>query len=629
MAALVISISLDISIKSVGSSFLRVILIGSIFVEVPIAPEVGVAVASAAKVLKLDTHSLLKVNPSESSPPPVSVAPMVSLFLCSDDSESDTEILERHVSPTTSTLEIPTASILPAPSAIVAPSSEFPLASVDAPPGIRIRLDLYPVRPLPSHRLALRYTSHHLDHFTSISSSGHSSSDHSSSGHSILGHSLAGHSPPDTTVADSSTPQRFVHPPIARTPRCNEAYLRRKSAPLSTMYPLTTSESLAGDSSSESYAEPSRKRCRSSVAFVTSSTHGTRALVPSRADLLLPRKRFRDSISPEDSVKEDIDTDVLADIEADATTDEVAVYSDVEAKVDVGISMEVNVGVDVEDEVESSDRGTIEVGVDVVAGIDIPNGMLMPNAVERLEQVEEGFQDIYDHVIEIPLQRIEDIETEHRELEARSLIDSGERASLLEQVVSNMTITRSSMTPKAIKELVNRRVEEALAAYEATRAANALRGLKVSLRSLVTCLGLGFARSFTAPRPHGTYFPTTIILSSLAFYSSSLPLLLVTLFYLLSFSFLLLAYQFLLSYDCFLLATCNKHETYKTFYLLLAIEYATTFLLANLFHSLAILLHSFTLLLAIFLLSNIPCCCVLMLTRCDQKDLLHAFFFAA
>ncbi|GKF99096.1 hypothetical protein Tco_0297879 [Tanacetum coccineum] len=37
-----------------------------------------------------------------------------------------------------------------------------------------------------------------------------------------------------------------------------------------------------------------------------------------------------------------------------------------------------------------------------------------------------------------------------------------------------MTITRSGMTPEAIKELVNRRVKEALAAHEATRAANAL-----------------------------------------------------------------------------------------------------------------------------------------------------------
>ncbi|GKE00077.1 putative reverse transcriptase domain-containing protein [Tanacetum coccineum] len=38
-----------------------------------------------------------------------------------------------------------------------------------------------------------------------------------------------------------------------------------------------------------------------------------------------------------------------------------------------------------------------------------------------------------------------------------------------------MTITRSDMTPEAIEELINRCVEEALAAYEATRAANALK----------------------------------------------------------------------------------------------------------------------------------------------------------
>ncbi|GJS50303.1 reverse transcriptase domain-containing protein [Tanacetum coccineum] len=37
-----------------------------------------------------------------------------------------------------------------------------------------------------------------------------------------------------------------------------------------------------------------------------------------------------------------------------------------------------------------------------------------------------------------------------------------------------MTITHSGMTPEAIEELVNRRVEEALAAHEVTRAANAL-----------------------------------------------------------------------------------------------------------------------------------------------------------
>ncbi|GJS44413.1 hypothetical protein Tco_0569456 [Tanacetum coccineum] len=101
MAALVFSISSDVSVESVGSSFPRVILIGSISVEVSIAPEVGAAaVALPVRVLELDTHSSSDADPSESSPPLISVAPMVSPHLCSDDSESDTEIPERHVSPT-------------------------------------------------------------------------------------------------------------------------------------------------------------------------------------------------------------------------------------------------------------------------------------------------------------------------------------------------------------------------------------------------------------------------------------------------------------------------------------------------------------------------------------------------
>ncbi|GKD98912.1 hypothetical protein Tco_1382809, partial [Tanacetum coccineum] len=156
------------------------------------------------------------------------------------------------------------------------------------------------------------------------------------------------------------------------------------------MYPPMTSESSAGDSSSESSAGLSRKRCRSPTATVTSSIYAMIALVPSCADLLSPSKRFRDSISPEDSVKEDIDTDVLEDIETDATAIKIAVDRDVEARVDAGINIEVDVGDDVEDEVkdevESSERGTIEVGVDVVVGIDISDAMLMLDVVECLEQ---------------------------------------------------------------------------------------------------------------------------------------------------------------------------------------------------------------------------------------------------
>ncbi|GKC78339.1 reverse transcriptase domain-containing protein, partial [Tanacetum coccineum] len=517
----VISISSDLLVERVRSSFSRVILISSVFVEVPVALEVGAAaVSSPARVLELDTHSSSEADPSKSLLPPVSVEPMVLPFMCSEDSESDTEMPERHVSPTphdvmltrwrsrvasrsssptTSTPEIPTAPILPAPFVVVVPSTDI-ISPVDAPPRIRQRRAIFirlgqditigrlyrthpsgscrvltarkSIRPLPCHRLA-------------------------------LSHSVSGHTPPDITIADSSAPSRFVYPSLARTPWYSEAYRRWRSAPLSTMYPPTTSESSAGDSFSESSARPSRKRCRSPTATVTSSIHSLRALVPYRVDLLLPRKRFRDSISPEDSVEEDIDADVLADIEADAMAIKVAVDRDVEAGVDSCIGMKVDVEVDVKDEVEeeveSNDRGTMEVGVDVVAGIDIPDGILMPDDVERLEQAEE------------------------RELEARSLIAGEERASLLEQVASLersnvrlqgtlrmkraradrfrrcmsfmdnelrqiprfcyydrmrfkrletfaiMTITHSGMTPEAIEELINQRV--AKAAYEANHAA--------------------------------------------------------------------------------------------------------------------------------------------------------------
>ncbi|GJS18786.1 hypothetical protein Tco_0413258 [Tanacetum coccineum] len=168
MAALVISIFLNSSNKSVGSSIPRVILFGSIPTEIPVVPadlpvtpEMGAAVLiSHVGVLELDTYSSSKSGPSEGSLPPVPVAPMVSPFLCSDDSESDTELLERHVSstphdamvarwrcrlasrpsspsgslsPTTSTSEIPTTPTLPAPPGIVAPSTDI-ISPIDAPP---------------------------------------------------------------------------------------------------------------------------------------------------------------------------------------------------------------------------------------------------------------------------------------------------------------------------------------------------------------------------------------------------------------------------------------------------------------------------------------------------------------
>ncbi|GJS04346.1 hypothetical protein Tco_0320854 [Tanacetum coccineum] len=273
-------------------------------------------------------------------------------------------------------------------------------------------------------------------------------------------------------------------------------------------------------------AGPSRKRCRSPATTVPSSIPASRTLVPTHVNLLPPHKRFKDSISLEDSIEEDINADVLVNIEADVAAIEVTSDMDVEA----GIGIEIKDDIEDEDEgeAESSDRGTMKVGVDMVARIDIQNCMLMHDAVERLEQVEEVVQDIYGHFMEIPLQRVEDIETGHRQLEAESLIVSRGRDGLLDHVAAleksntklqdtlrmksvraDRLLRRMSFMedelrhihrfcyydrlrfrrleafvarhhdyhslwydPEEIAELINQRVSEALAIYEATLAVN-------------------------------------------------------------------------------------------------------------------------------------------------------------
>ncbi|GJW89020.1 hypothetical protein Tco_0164360 [Tanacetum coccineum] len=137
--------------------------------------------------------------------------------------------------------------------------------------------------------------------------------------------------------------------------------------------------------------------------------------------------------------------------------------------------------------------------------------------------LDDVVRDFYHHMSKVRIDRIVGIETAQRRFEANQLIARGQRVSMIERIDSlrlenlkvramldikrdrvnnlhlhmslsqeefrqvrrdrddtrgrlkrTMTITRSGMTPEAIEELVNRRVEEALAAHEATRTANAL-----------------------------------------------------------------------------------------------------------------------------------------------------------
>ncbi|GKF18563.1 hypothetical protein Tco_0063481, partial [Tanacetum coccineum] len=182
-----------------------------------VAPEVGaVSVISPTEVLDLvDYSSFSDSDPSE------------DYLLAESESEPVEQRLERHESLT--------------------PSSEFPLAPVAAPPGIRRRpRKLLTVRkrvgPFLARRLAWRRISHRSsDHhsssdFTSDSSSSSLSSNSSSdisSGSSSNSYSDSSsvhssgcdasgqsHSGPSTRVASP----RLVDPPV-RTPRCSEAFL--------------------------------------------------------------------------------------------------------------------------------------------------------------------------------------------------------------------------------------------------------------------------------------------------------------------------------------------------------------------------------------------------------------------
>ncbi|GJV65837.1 reverse transcriptase domain-containing protein [Tanacetum coccineum] len=169
-------------------------------------------------------------------------------------------------------------------------------------------------------------------------------------------------------------------------------------------------------------------------------------------------------------------------------------------------------------EAEASVADTREITVDPLA-----IGDSSESSRGGIPNLEDTVYDIVYYMSKVPIDRITEFETTQRQLEASQLMASGERASLADRTKSferenlkvrallsierdrvdnirwhmalsqeefrhvrrdhddtrrrlrrTMTITPSSMIPKTIEELVNRRVEEALAAYEKARAANDL-----------------------------------------------------------------------------------------------------------------------------------------------------------
>ncbi|GKB21857.1 hypothetical protein Tco_0855780, partial [Tanacetum coccineum] len=229
------------------------------------------------------------------------------------------------------------------------------------------------VGPLPTHRLASRHASpRSSDHHSSSSSLTSDSLPVHSSGLDASDHAHSGSSTRDVTP-------RLCYPP-RRAPRRSEAFCRWCAAPLSTLYPPTTSESSSGDSSerplhsSSHSAGPSRKRCRSPVDSVPSSTPVMGSLAPTRVDLLLPRKRFRDLYSSEASIEEDTEIDPIE------------TKVDMELGIGDGDDVRDHVEIDPRDvrddteeyEADTSAGDTVEVGIDPMSAPIVEEEIVEP-----------------------------------------------------------------------------------------------------------------------------------------------------------------------------------------------------------------------------------------------------------
>ncbi|GJR62459.1 hypothetical protein Tco_1504621 [Tanacetum coccineum] len=420
MVAPIISISSDSSEESVGSHAPRVILFGVIPAIILVIPEVPIV--SADPIVTPEVGAVPVVLPTG--------IPLVSPFLCSNDSEADGESEPAEQRPVSSFHDT------------LAPLSEFPLAPIVALPGIRRRPAIL-VRPgkaipfgrlyrthlngprklltarkrvRPNHacRLTRRRVSHH-------SPDRHSSPDSSSSS-SPSDHPLSEHTPQDTTDADSST-HRYL-------------FIDH----LLGLYDVVRLLDVGGSSSERSLdssspsSSPSRKRCRSLTASAPSLTYVSRLIAPTPVD--------------------------TADAEADV---DVGISERVVAHPEDSINMGVEIAAsdvkedDEELEAEASAAETREIVVD-------PLAICVSSESSRggIPDLEDTIYDIVYYMSEVRIDRITEIKNTQRRLETNRIDslrwhmafsqeefcqvhrDRDDTRRRLRRLESTMTITRSA-----------------------------------------------------------------------------------------------------------------------------------------------------------------------------------------
>ncbi|GJS91910.1 putative reverse transcriptase domain-containing protein, partial [Tanacetum coccineum] len=309
-----------------------------------------------------DSESDPSEDPSSDHIPPL---PATSPFLSSDDDPTDSDTPDTPSSPTHDTpfTEI-TASTQRSP--IIHRRRVMLLASGQPIPyGRPYRYHLNRpvhmitarkmVRPLPTHRLAMR---HSTDHSSSDSSSKASSDFHlDASSDSSLRHPLSDHSSPDLPSTSTG---------------------------------------------------PSRKRRRSLMTSVPALSPVSRALSLVHADLIPSPKRVRDS---------GYSTDVEVDPRETGLRDDAIVR--VNALRDRGIDARVVVEAIDRDETETGVRGPVEVRVERVTHPAMPEDIPEPAQEGAVEATYETLGDLvqrfHDHTQAIPVHRIQAIEGVQRE----------------------------------------------------------------------------------------------------------------------------------------------------------------------------------------------------------------------
>ncbi|GJU27642.1 putative reverse transcriptase domain-containing protein [Tanacetum coccineum] len=205
-----------------------------------------------------------------------------------------------------------------------------------------------------------------------------------------------------------------------------------------------------------------RRRSPTTSVLVASPVPG--ALSPVHADLLPPRKR----ISFEPYIEPDIDLDIQADIDAC-----IAFANDIAAR---GTDFRVEDGNAAEEE-------------------DFPELVSADGSLEVMQRgLDVVMQELYDHMVEIPIHRVKVIESVQRD-QGHTIVATSQQSAYMSKRISTLerynmrlkgmlgverervdrlrysmstktTATRSGMTQDAINELIAKRVEDDLQAYD-------------------------------------------------------------------------------------------------------------------------------------------------------------------